>query len=197
MRKCSLNWTYFYFKMLTTVSKRRRIERGKDKCNDDVDDVDDVSADDNELQDEDDDLDTKYYRRVKEDRTKLSLALKRKSASITILDAPECNARDCPYCKLCLMQQRFKLMQLLRMIDTFLWGKLSHIEQLQQNPRVCLAGDCTASDCPFSRAGPLMRRRFICTQRLYQLNCTLWGEQKAKYMALDIQFDHDVLWSPV
>lgn len=181
----------------TTMSKRRRIERGKGKSNDDVDDVDDVSATDNELQDEDDDLDTKYYRRAKEDRTKLPLALKRKSASNSILDPPECNARDCPYCKLCLMQQRFKLTQILRMINTFLWGKLSNIEQLRQNPRVCLTGDCTASDCPFSRAGSLMRRRFICTQRLYQLNCTLWGEKKAKYMALDIQFDHDVLWSPV
>ena len=109
MRKFSLNWTYFYFKMLTTVSKRRRIERGKDKCNDDVDDVDDVSATDNELQDEDDDLDTKYYRRAKEDRAKLTRVLKRKSASNSILDPPECTARDCPYCKLCLMQQRFKL----------------------------------------------------------------------------------------
>ena len=91
------------------MSKRHKIERGKDKSNDDVDDVDNVSDTDNQLQDEDNDLDLKYYRRAKENRSKLSRELKRKSVSNSILDPPECNARDCPYCKLCLMQQRFKL----------------------------------------------------------------------------------------
>ena len=92
------------------MSKRRKIGRGKDKSNDDVDDVSSVSTTDNQLRDEENDLDLKYYRRAKEDRAKLTRVLKRKSASNSILDPPECTARDCPYCKLCLMQQRFKLM---------------------------------------------------------------------------------------
>ena len=204
-------WTYLYLNkprgrwekcsvMAPTMSKKRKIARPKDNVNDDVDDVLSVSTTDIQLRDEESDLDRQYYRRAKDDRTKLTRVVKIKSAANFILDPPECTARDCPYCKLCLMQQRFKLIQILRMLNTFLWDKLSDIEQLRKNPCACIDGDCTASDYPFSRDGPsLIQRCFVCTQRLHQLNCASWGEKKANHnhMVIDIKFDHDVLWTPV
>ena len=118
--------------------------------------------------------DTTGVQRAEGDRTKLALLVKRKSAGNSVFDAPDCSAVDCPYCRLCLMHQRFKLMQMLQMLNTFIWGK--HSEMLQLEANSCLTGDCTASDCPYCADDPLLLcRRFTCMQRLHQINCTLWG----------------------
>ena len=141
-------------------------------------------------------IDLRYYRRAEEDRKKLAQLVKRKSSGSSILQlyTPDCSAVDCPYSRLCLTHQRFKLMQMLQMINTFLWGKLSEILQIEAQS--CLTVDCTASDCPYCADGSLLHRRFKCMQRLHQINCTLWGEDKAIHMDIDIRFDHDILWSP-